>query len=290
MKKFTKIVLIIAAAFLIVGLCLSFVGFITGAGNGISLRDGHLVVNDDNNYTYEKSDITGITDINVNVSNSRIELVQSDSKYFTININMKYWNSTPEVTIEDGKISINASHFSPTFSVSTLMNLFDALENDNVITIGIPNDSKLSNITLETSNGNVTSNVELETETFDIDTKNGRIDVSNLTCTGEAKLETSNGKIDCEGVFSEDSEFKTSNGSVILSGTFKGDVDCKTSNGSIDFRANDDVSSYDVSAKTSNGSVYINNVDYDKSYTQDNNTGRDVILKTSNGKITARFK
>ena len=292
MKKFSKVILIIAASCIALGLCLGFAGYAAGAGSGVTIRNGKVeVVGEGHGYTFNDMDIEDVTDIEIDVYNAKIEFVSSGTDKFTVDVNLESSDADPVVSTDNGKIKISDKNggFSFNFNITGWLSFFDEIGERNIVTIGIPDNAVLNRVKLDTSNGSIDSNVEYTVKQFDADTSNGHIFLYDIACTDEFEAKTSNGSVECNGEFGADAYFKSSNGKVTVEGTFDGDVECKTSNGAISFTTKDSISEYDIDADTSNGKVWVNDQDHEDSYWKDNGASKKVTLKTSNGRIESFF-
>ena len=133
-----------------------------------------------------------------------------------------------------------------------------------------------------------TSNVELIIPkkyqgSLDVKTFNGQIEASNLNVKGNINLKTSNGAIIVEDINAANIDLKTTNGMIVVNGIkAKKDISLKTSNGAIVGTVIGKESDFKIQSETINGN---NNLPFLK---EDGN--KNLIVKTSNGKIDIKFK
>lgn len=289
MKKWVKVVCIVAASMIGVGMVFLIAGVLSGAQNGVILEQGGIKLVGREPYTYETMDITSVDTIDIDVSSARVEIVASPNNAYGLSVSLSGGDNIPDISTEGGKIRVNQSELSGFWHFSfDLLSLFSG--QSEVITVYVPQHAELEQCQFYTNNGAISVETPLTTQNLKIDTSNGKIELSDLICKRKAEATTSNGAIICDGSFEGDTFFKTSNGKIELSGTYKGRTVCKTSNGSIAFATALMEKEYDVETNTSNGSIRINGDKVGDDY-KSRSVGADntLDLDTSNGSIDIRF-
>jgi hypothetical protein len=292
MKKSVRILLIIAASCLGVGIILIGIGVLTGAKRGMTWDTTHGVkALESQKFTYDSGAVKDIQYVDIDVSNAKIQVLQSDNDSFDLQVNYEYDSQQPVVDVSGNRMSVAGSYgwngFTWNFSLFNF-DWFDAASG-NVITIYVPRDAKVSSMKLSTSNGDITSQPTFTADTLVIDTSNGAVDVRNITSPQSTEIKSSNGSIQCSGQFGGNTNIKTSNGKIEASGTYKGKTICKSSNSEIGFTTTLDRKNYGITARTSNGNARINGSKVGDDYSENNTTENTVDLGTSNGNITMQF-
>jgi len=120
---------------------------LTGCSMGSVLSGTiYLKKSDAKEFTVEKSVVDPITQMNINTSVAKVEVIPSDNFY--VEINYLYWNEEPEYTLKDGILSFDDNAAFPnSYSIN-----FDL---DNSIRVYLPEDAFLSIATIESSSDNV---------------------------------------------------------------------------------------------------------------------------------------
>lgn len=290
MKKFTMAAGITAAVLIGVGFLLVVAGVLTGAERGVYFDKGGIkMIKSGEDFEYEKYDIDNVKEIDIDISNARVEFKASQSNKFGINVSLCDNSETPVVNTDNGKISVSRKAGIQLFRINfDLWNLFS--NKTNVITVYIPRNTKFDSVCVDTSNGAIDIQQDFTTDTLEINTSNGRITVNGVTCSKKAELKTSNGGINCNGKFNTDTYFKTSNGRVEAQGSYKGRTYIKTSNGAIEFSTSESEKTYNIDADTSNGSIRLNGIKVDDDYRQRQTDASNTLeIDTSNGSVTMNF-
>lgn len=252
MKKATKVTLIFALIFFIVGIGLTVFGFYKNDWRTDNLMFKH----ESKTYTSEDA----FNKIETNLHNSDVIVVKGEAFSVVYDESEKY---PVTIAISDGVLRVT-SEKKPGFKLFQWYTF--------VITITVPYD--ITDINIKTLNGKVElEDVDLMTEEYQ----------------GSINVETSNGKIVFENVKAKDINLRTKNGKVDIDEVNANKLDISSSNGKI-FVDNSYMSSLKI--ETSNGKVYATNVVADIANFKTSNgdvegimTVRDLTVKTSNGQV-----
>lgn len=289
MKKWAKPAGITAAVLIALGLILVTVGLFMGAESGVYLTRNGLKLAETKDYDYEKLDIEAVKEIDIDVSNARVEFKASENDKFGISVSVCDNSGEPVIKTDNGKISVEQKSGFHLFSINfDIWSLFS--EKGNTVTVYIPKNASLNNISVDTSNGAIDMQSQITTKELELHTSNGKITIDNMTCTDKADIKTSNGAVNCNGSFNKDTYLKSSNGRIELTGSYKGKTYVKTSNGAITFTTTESEKSYNIEAETSNGSIKVNGVKVSDDYNQKSAGASNTLeLDTSNGSVSIDF-
>lgn len=252
MKKATKVTLIFALIFFIVGIGLTVFGFYKN-----DWRTDNL------SFKYESKTYTSedkFNKIETNLHNSDVNVVKGETFSVVYHESEKY---PVTIAISDGVLRVTSEK-------KPGLKLFQWHTFATTITVPY----ELTDINIKTVNGKV------EIEDFDVMTEEYQ---------GSIKVETSNGKIILENVDAKDITLNTLNGKVDIDEVNANKLDISSSNGKI-FVDNSYASSLKIA--TSNGKVYATNVVADIANFKTSNgdvegimTVRDLTVRTSNGQV-----
>lgn len=252
MKTATKVTLIFALIFFIVGIGLTVFGFYKNDWR----TDNLMFRYESKTFTSEETFDKIVTDLH----NSDVIVVKGEAFSVVYDESEKY---PMTIAISDGVLKVTSEKKSG-------LKLFQW--HTFITTITVP--YELADINVKTINGKV------EIKNFDVTTDEYQ---------GNINVETSNGKIVLENVEAKDITVRTKNGKVNIDGVNANKLDISSSNGKI-YLNNSYVSSLKV--ETSNGKVYATNVLSDIANFKTSNgdvegimTVRDLTVKTSNGDI-----
>jgi hypothetical protein len=292
MKKSIRILLIVATSSIGVGILFVIVGILTGAKNGMTWDTAHGVkMLESQKFTYDSGPLNDVKYIDIDVSNAKIQVLQSDSDNFDVQVNYEYQTQEPTVDTSGNRICVSDN--SGWHGLSWNFNLFDFNWFDggsgNIVTVYVPQNAKMSSIKLDTSNGSITSEASCSTDTLVISTSNGAVNINHADCGQSAEIKSSNGGIQCAGQFQGNTSIKTSNGKIEASGSYKGKTICKSSNSSIEFTTDMSRRDCNIKAETSNGNVRVNGSKVGDDFSENNEASNSLDLDTSNGSITLEF-
>lgn len=137
--------------------------------------------------------------------------------------------------------------------------LFNVINQNNVVVIELPNGLELDDVELKTSNSTIYAR-NIDFENVSLLTTNGTIEVLNVTVLEDATFRTSNAKVE------------------VQNSEFNGVLDIDSSNGQIEVR--DVFVEEELNIKTSNATVRVIDVE--------GSLDSDLIVESSNGAITLR--
>ena len=287
-KKNVLIWLVVAVIMFFLGGVLITVGI--GLGADVSKSSKYFNIN----MTGELTMVTGesekyndVKNIDLDVDNLRVEFMQSTDENYYIEYSVYDDYVIPKITYDNGTLKVKQEQRSFFINLD-LTGLF--ANREEYIKIYVPQNAKLNDIDVCTSNGRIDVKQQINVDSIKLDTNNGSINVEDVTCEGKVDIKTSNGAVKCDGTFTDEFNVKTSNGAVTLKGTYKGDVDVKTSNGRIKAEIDGKFSDYNVSLDTSNGSIVVNGEKRSDDYQVDHDADNDIKLDTSNGSIDLDFQ
>lgn len=291
MKITQKTVISIAVVIAVLGLVL--------VGTAITMVGGDFTLLGNTKPLEEKTqelNIDALSSLNLNIDNANIVLVPSLDNQ----IHVTYFENETEVyqfTKNKNELVITQERATHWWNYIGFNFNFP-----KSFTIAIP-ESSLINISLKTSNGNVSVNDVSLTGSMIATTSNGKIAVSNSTFTGMFNLTSSNGEIKLEDVAAKELSLQTNNGKIRLtkvsseenlsarssnSGIYierifagKG-IKLETSNGKISGSIDDAIRNFSITSHTSNGT---NNLPSDLP-----GGSKELYAKTSNGKIDIKFE
>lgn len=252
MKKATKVTLIFALIFFIVGIGLTVFGFYKNDWRTDNLSFKH------ESKTFTSEDV--FNKIETNLHNSDVIVVKGDAFSVVYDESEKY---PVTIAISDGVLRVTSEKKSG-------FKLFQwyTLKTTIIVPYG------LTDINIKTINGNV------EIEDFDLITEEYQ---------GSIKAETTNGNITFENVKTKDIALNTTNGNIFMEDINANNINISTTNGNI--RLEDSYAS-SLSVKSTSGKIIASNILADIANLKTTNgnidgvmTVRDLTARTTNGKI-----
>lgn len=249
------------------------------------------------------SDIENIDTLVIKTSNEKLNFILSDEPQVKVNFQK---NENLDYTLEkSGNIITLAKKLQ--FKIFNFD--FSFLFTDLSTTITIPKDT-FKTIKIKNSNSSI-SLKELELESLEITTSNGKITLENIQCSDDIYLQTSNatittnqittnslrcytsnGHITLEDANMQDAILKTSNSSISLNNIHTSTLNANTSNGRIKATIEGKKEDYSISVKTSNGKITLDDLVLDTKrfrLSNDNKNTKRLELNTSNSSINLSF-
>lgn len=321
-----KKVLLFAAACLGLGMVLAGVGAVLG-GRGFALRWGAsgFSFKGEQYYTFYDMDVEAFSKITVKVSNCPVTVLPSNDGKYGVDIRLAVGSEedTP-LRIADGELVLENS---VKIWVGWNLDFLSFIGEEEHVILYLPEkvyeefylSTSNADITVEevntgenllyvhTSNGKITltgvyaEEVDAKTSNSAIvfeevcgdkaeaKSSNGRIEFTQVEIR-EIKADTSNASVRFDGVYGVTAQIESSNGSILLDTVhFDELLEAKTSNSSIEAVLDGGREEYSVDASTSNSEVRIEGEDYGKKYLGGEGEA-EVILRSSNGKITVEFQ
>ena len=168
--------------------------------------------------TVQNLSVPKFSKIDVDTSNADIEIKKGDS--YRVIYNGK-GSAIPNIKVERDTLRITSPHQS--FIMGNIWDLFNRRKRVPLITIIVPTSNIIKDISIDSSNGNVTTkNVVIRQA--EIDTSNGSVNISHSDAEGY-DLSTSNGVVTFKGKKKGEEYSRNSNANNVL------EID--TSNGNI---------------------------------------------------------
>lgn len=298
MKKATKVTLIFALIFFIVGIGLTVFGFYKNDWRTDNLSFKY----ESKTYTSEEK----FNKIETNLHNSNIRVVKGETFSVIYDESEKY---PMTIAISDGALKVSSEKKSGfklfqwhTFT-TTIIVPYD-LTDINVKTLNgkieikdfnVMSDEYQGNINVETSNGKIVLE-KVEAKDITLRTKNGKVNIDKVNAN-KLDISSSNGKIYLKNSYVSSLKVGTGNGDVYATNTVADIANFKTSNGDVEGI----MTVRDLTAKTSNGKIVFTVYGDKSKYTirlkgsnhNENSTGSDstyiVDCETSNGKCNVSF-
>ncbi|MDR2525529.1 MAG: DUF4097 domain-containing protein [Oscillospiraceae bacterium] len=298
MKKWLKVVLITAGTLLLLGTGLLLAAF---AMLGFDIARIHDHLAEQNQYegrTYSLS-AADVRVLEISARNHAIVLEDYEGDAVRIeyanNANVRF----DELREGDRMILRQQSHTQSGWRSFFRVSYFDYAAE---IRVYVPKDALLTAYFNSTNGGiNVRGAAFRELR---LDTQNGKLHVTSVTCEGEIRLKTSNGALDIAQVRASGLTGETSNGQLRAdSVTCGGEIQLKTSNGAVSFSKLEgtrvalhssngaitgqaDFNAFTVTARTSNASLRLGASSSAHGGTLTEGTGAAAMeLRTSNGRI-----
>lgn len=247
-----KVFIIIASLLIVIGIVGSILTFPETLANEQTTKE-------------EIVDSEGIKRINVNTSNSKIQVVPTADD--SIKVELQSNNSKEEVTtvIEDSTLSIKVKNKHWEFIT---INIF--IKTSSLI-IHLP-EQQYEALQIKSDNGDI-SIENMQITDINAKTSNGKINLHGITANSLV-VNSNNGRIELSEIEANTTEFKADNGKIILN-HIQGDISGKSHNGSITL--NTATLDNAIDFHTSNGKINI--------FTETKPTNVTFDLKTDFGKI-----
>ena len=285
---------------LVTGICLMCLSTVMSLFNYKALFGPFFEMPSDYELIEMKIDAQDIHTIHVDTDNERVIIKPTDDDYVTIN----YYESnlkTYKLTNKDGKISLEENNKRIIFNFN--FNLW----NDAEIVVEVPkylileykiytdnskieiSDLNIGNSLFETSNASViVSNINSDNK-MDIKTSNGKVDISDSNINSII-VKTSNGGINIQDVKTTNINLRTSNGRISFDKLESPNIEMKTSNARVEGTIVGDEEDYYKDIKTSNSYIEIDGREYGKKILDKNNNNNEIVIKTSNGRVSIDFE
>lgn len=290
--------------FILIGFAILLVTFILFVFNFRTLKNA---IERKNEMSIENttltSDIENIDTLVIKTSNEKLNFILSDEPQVKVNFQK---NENLDYTLEKSGNTITLAKKAQ-FKIFNFD--FAFLFTDLSTTITIPKDT-FKTIKIKNSNSSI-SLKELELETLEITTSNGKINLDNIQCSDDIYLQTSNatitvnqittnsmrcytsnGHITLEDSKMQDAILKTSNSSIALNSIHTSTLNANTSNGRINATIQGSKEDYSISATTSNGKITLDNLVLDTKrfrLSDNHKSAKRLELNTSNSSIDLSF-
>jgi hypothetical protein len=248
MKKSNKVLVIMMVVLLVIGSLFMLSAVVVAKGD-FSLLTGAKAF-EEKNYSVASS---GISNINLRGANAKLNATKSNDDQ----IHLTYFENDKEhydISVsQSGELSIIGRNDYQWYDY-----LRFNLNSSESIDIAIPDNSKC-NLSLRTSNGNMTVNSLSVDGNISSETSNGSIDTNDINITGSFDAKTTNGAITENNISSKEFSANSSNGKINLTNV---------------------TSLESITGTTSNGEIGITNII----------AGTGIRLQSSNGRISGIIK
>ena len=297
MNKTVKIILIIAACMIPVGLIAVLLGVKFGGHTAwsLDLSDGSYSFSSD--VVSETVELKDFDALDVTVSTADVNIMRGDS------YKMEYKarkGKEPSITQENGKLTIQQP------SMGFVMFNFGFNSGENTYTIYVPDDGKQIDLNVKASTGDVmldrikvsgridasTSDVllnDIEGDDLSVTVSAGDIDGDKVKVS-DVRFEGSTSDIGMLRLFSDDVYCHTSTGDIDINDSVISNLKSEASTGDVTVQLNAKADDYSYDIKVSTGDIVINGEECEKSYSKDNGTDKKIDIKTSTGDIDVSIK
>jgi len=273
MKSFAKVVLIIAAAALALGLALTVFGFMTGAAPSVSWNRDGISIPDRNpgrgsaarQVIISEKELAAFTGIDINADLADIRFIPSDSYGFEIAY--ADYNTAPRWSVDNGTLKIvkrDANRWENNNWFSIDLSFLPFIRNrsiDEYIYIYYPASAEFDKAVVNVSAGNV--DISAMTAVL-IDVKNsfGAVKASGASCH-TLKVDMSAGALSLEDIQCAKTDISNDFGEVKLIRFATDSADIRLSSGKLDMRG---VTAEDMRVKSDFGEIAGRDVDFGNSW------------------------
>ena len=175
MKKWIKITGITAAVCIGAGLICFVSGVFAGAKSGVFISRRGIEL-EGSAYSDERYGISQIKDIEIEADDAKVEIKPSQDDTFGYSVTYEDTHSTPQVTVDNGKIRIeektSGGFWILDFGFAALFE-----NRENVVTVYVPEKAALDTVKIDTSNGKVTADALFTTQNLNVQSDNGKIEL-----------------------------------------------------------------------------------------------------------------
>lgn len=292
MNKTVKIILIIAACLLPIGIIATVIGLKLGGQTGwsINLSDGTYSFASD--IVSETVDLKEFDSIDITASTADVNIMRGDSYKMEYKVRK---GKEPGIKQEGGKLTIEQP------SMGFVMFNFGFGEGENTYTIYVPEDSKEIALSAKSSTGDImldrikvsgridasTSDVllnDIEGKELEVSVSAGDIDGDKVKVS-KTRFEGSTSDISILRLFSDDVYCHTSTGDIDINDSAVSNLMAEASTGDVTVQLNGKADDYSYDIKVSTGDIVINGEECEKSYSKDNGTDSKIDIKTSTGNV-----
>ena len=180
MKKWIKITGITAAVCIGAGLICFVSGVFAGAKSGVFISRRGIEL-EGSAYSDERYGISQIKDIEIEADDAKVEIKPSQDDTFGYSVTYEDTHSTPQVTVDNGKIRIeektSGGFWILDFGFAALFE-----NRENVVTVYVPEKAALDTVKIDTSNGKVTADAWFTTQNLNVQSDNGKIELMQMIC------------------------------------------------------------------------------------------------------------
>lgn len=277
MKKLTKILLLTAGTFFVLGLIL----FIAGILGGGKIKNISIINGREYNYTSFHEEFSGETIHSLDLEVSAGNLIVKQGDTFSIQGSNVIEDSI-KYGVKDNELYVKEKDNDFWSFIGRIGFFFES--NDTVITVTIPADFVATNTSLEVNAGELNID-QLNTKVLDLDVQAGKANLNQVTVGEKAKMELGAGGIFANDYNGKNLELDISAGEAELRGEFYEtlDLDCSAGTIRVYTQLNEDEYSYDLNQSA--GSIKVNGNSY-KDYEDRNSAASNhIVVDCSAGTI-----
>ncbi len=311
MKKFTKVILIIAACCFGFGVLLAGIGFLLGA-RGFALTSGGKIIDYNSAEYVDKLDKTVINEefdsIVMNCSLGDITIEESDDFYIEYTFTSYTGTNKATYSVEDGTLTFSTPDNKNVgwtwFNFSVPSNFVNG---ENYVKIYVPAGYKLELVDINANCGGIEIDLSEITECV-IDSDLGEVEINNITSDtfdltancGDVKLDNCQlgnieMKVDLGEIKVSDStltkgEVKNNCGDIKFESVTVEDLKVKDDLGSIKLELVGDISDYDYDFNTDLGTVKVNGEDRKTSAVRNESSKYSIEAKNNCGDVKVSFE
>ena len=290
MNRTVKIILIIAACLLPIGIIALVLGIRYGGNTAWSIKPGKGAA--ELNIVSDKQELKEFNSLSLDVSSIDVTLRTGDS--YSIEYTTREGRE-PVITEDHGKLTVTQPK-----DDNIMVFDFNTDPMNDTYLITVTENAKEIKIDMEASSGEIT--IDRVNVTGDIEASSGDIMI-NDTEGKELKIKTSSGKIACDKIRVTDIDFHTSSGDIeilrMFTDSFKCNtssgevgindseaekVECKTSSGDVEIGLNGKEDDYSYDIDTSSGDIRVNGSKSDGNYKKEGGSKK-ITVSTSSGDV-----
>lgn len=296
MSKVLKIILIILACLIPVGIIIFALGVFMGGKAGWSLELGKGGRAFSSEISEEAQDLDEFDYLEVDVSSVDVYIMQGDS--FKIGYKTRAGHE-PEISREGRNLTVRQP------SKGFVIFDFGFSQDLDVYTITVPEGKSIKVLarsssgdieidslnvyaSIDTSSGDILFN-DTEGERLEATTSSGEIEgdkVKNKNCV----FTTSSGDIGMLRMFSDELQCRASSGDIGINNSEISRISCATSSGEVEMDLQGQSEDYSWDIRTSSGDIVVNGVEHKKEYTSGGSTVKSISAETSSGDIDVTMK
>lgn len=291
MNKTVKIILIIAACLIPIGIIATVIGLRFGghAGWSVDLSDGSFLSASD--IVSETVDLKDFDAIDITITTADVNIMRGDSYKIEYKVRK---GKEPTITQEGGKLTVVQP------SMGFVMFSF-GLNEENTYNIYVPEGAKEIALNAKASTGDImldrikvsgkieagTSDVllnDIEGKELDVSVSSGDIDGDKIKVE-KTRFEGSTSDISILRLYSDDVYCHASTGDIDINDSAVSNFTADTSTGDVTLQLNGKADDYSYNVKVSTGDIVINGEECEKSFAKDNGTDRKININTSTGDV-----
>ncbi len=311
MKKFTKIILIIAACCFSVGVLITGIAFLLGA-RGFAITSGGKIVDYNSAEYIDKLDKTSINEefdsIAVDCSIGNIYIEESDDFYIEYEFTSYSGADKATYSVDDGILNFcKVTHNNTQWTLFNFNIPNNIANGENYVKIYVPSDCKLELVNINANCGDIEidlseiteciidndlGNVKIEnvkSDTFNIITNCGDLKLNNCILQ-EVEIAVDLGQMKVKDSTLIKGKVKNNCGDINFDVVTIEDLEIADDLGQIKLELVGDISDYDYDFDTDLGSVKVNGTNNKSSAVRNENSKYSITAENSCGDITVTFE